>query len=161
MFSCWMYFYEILTRTKTNRHSVSMLLITYKFWTQNLILPAVELGRNTRVSVCVCERVYAHAWAAAPHLLRRRCCVPEPPSSSGLALSWFSAHPRQPAAPSQQRRWQSVCITHGLLGFISFFLQTTVWINYWNIVHNKLEVCCSLPQIWLTVYYSVNFSNSS
>lgn len=31
MFSCWMYFYEIFNQNKDKQHSISILLITYKF----------------------------------------------------------------------------------------------------------------------------------
>lgn len=148
MFSCWMYFYEILTRTKTNRHSISMLLITYKFWTQNLILPAVELGRNTCVSVCVCERVYAHAWAGSTTPAAEQVfSLVKSSSSSRFAFGRFPVH-----TACQQHWWQvRVSLVSSWVSF-AFSLQTTVWNNYWNIVHNKLEVCYSLPQIWLTVY---------
>lgn len=58
-----MYFYEILTRTKTNRHSISMLLITYKFL-NNTVSFYLQFKWEGRC-VSVGESVYAHASAAS------------------------------------------------------------------------------------------------
>lgn len=144
MFSCWMYFYEILTRTKTHRHSMAMLLITYKFWTQNLVLRAVGLGRSTRVSMCV--RVCAHAWAGSTPLLRRGCSLVKPSSSFGFAFGRFSAHP-----PAGGTGGGSLCasLISSWVSFSLFFKQlfeTTTGIL--SIISWKFVVVC-LKYDWL------------
>lgn len=56
-----MYFYEILTRTKTNRHSISMLWITYKFLinTKKSHSTCSLVGKRYEY-VCVCLYVCVH-----------------------------------------------------------------------------------------------------
>lgn len=63
----------------------------------------------------------------------------------GFALSWFSIC-------SLARDIDGSLSASLISSWIFFFFQTTVWNNYWNIVHNKLEVCCRLPQIELWLY---------
>lgn len=143
MFSCWMYFYEILTRTKTNRHSISMLLITYKFLnnTVSFYLQFKWEGRCVSVGG-VCTHTPR---PPASHLLWRKYFFSKS-SSFGFAFSWFSIR-----STGQKHWWQFICITNQLLGFlVCFFLkqlfETTTGIL--SIISWKFVVVC-LKYNWL------------
>lgn len=109
------------------------------FWvTQNLILPTVSLER--KMSVWESIHVLTYLEQSAPPLPWRRDSFSKSSSSFGFAFSWFSIR-------SLARDTDDSLSASLISSWIFFFFQTTVWNNYWNIVHNKLEVCCSLPQI--------------
>lgn len=132
-------FMRFLTRTKTNRHSISILLITYKFLNNMKSCSTCSLiGKKGE-----CVRARRGPW-------RHTCCGEGLPRvnllthldllSVGFQFAPLARNTDGSLSASPISSWIFLC-------FFFFSFQTTVWNNYWNIVHNKLEVCCSLPQI--------------
>lgn len=125
MFSCWMYFYEILTRAETDRHSRSMLLGRLQNSGINTsILAAVWLAGvrmcvrvNVWVHMCVCE-----AFHGPPPPWEKLFLNDHLSSSFGLAFGFLCNSLR-----SQRHQPQFLCVCVALVSswifwdFLFFF----------------------------------------
>lgn len=134
-------FMRFLTRSKTNRHSISILLITYKFLNNMRSRSTCSLIGKKGVCGGECVRTRLEP-------CHHTCC------GEGLPLVNLLAHLICFQLVFNSLHWpetlRAVYLHHeSAPGFFFFFFsfkqlfETTTGI----LSINKLEVCCSLPQI--------------
>lgn len=99
------------------------------------------------VCLCVYVCVYTYLQQPASYLLWRGYSF-----IKIFLLIWICFQLVSNSLTGQRHWWQFLSASLISSWIFFFFFQTTVWNNYWNIVHNKLEVCCSLPRIYNWLY---------